>query len=182
MSEVAEPTAPTDGGKVRAGGLVIREIPFVAILVLTVLGVGYVAMTRHAIPFYWQGLAVFIAVVAIAIGWRRAETAGERWHVIWTQCLHWGAFLVVMNLVFLPSVQAITNADATSLTILLLLALGTFTAGVHTPSWHMCFNGVVMALSVPAIAWLDQSALLMTLGVLVVLSIAVALTWRRFKG
>lgn len=182
MADVAEPTGTPDSGKGRAGGLVIREIPFVAILLLTVLGVGYVAMTRHAIPFYWQGLALFIAVVAIIIGWRRADTAKGRWHVVWTQCLHWGAFLVVMNLVFLPSVQAITNADATSLTILLLLALGTFTAGVHIPSWHMCFNGVVMALSVPAIAWLDQSALLLTLGVLVVISIAVALTWRRFKG
>src|SRR5258708_35991914 len=70
---------------------------------------------------------------------------------------HWLAFLVGMNLVFLPSVQNMLNADATGLAILLLLALGTFIAGVHMPSWKMCALGLVMACFVPAIACLEAA-------------------------
>jgi hypothetical protein len=84
-----------------------------------------------------------------------------------------------MNLVLLPSVQAIANSDYTSLTIMLLLALGTFIAGVHIGSWRMGANGVIMALSVPAIAWLDQSALLVTLIAIVVAGLTAAFFWWR---
>jgi hypothetical protein len=41
---------------------------------------------------------------------------------------------------------------------LTVLALGTFTAGIHIASWCICLVGVVLALGVPAIAWLEQSA------------------------
>jgi hypothetical protein len=43
------------------------------------------------------------------------------------------------------------------------LALGTFTAGVHVLSWQVCLLGVVMALAVPAIAWIEESALIFVL-------------------
>jgi hypothetical protein len=97
--------------------------------------------------------------------------------LIWTQALHWLAFLIVMNLVLLTGVQTMLNADAMGLAILMLLALGTFVAGVHTRTWEVCALGAVMALSVPAIAWIEQSALLLLLGAGVVLAIGVTLWW-----
>ncbi len=54
-----------------------------------------------------------------------------------------------MNIVLLPDVQRMLTAPATGLTLLMLLALGTFVAGVHV-SWHICALGIVMALFVPA--------------------------------
>jgi hypothetical protein len=66
------------------------------------------------------------------------------------------------------------NADATSLAILTLLALGTFTAGVHILSWQICLLGVVMAVGVPASAWLERSALLLGVGALALLGIGLA--------
>jgi hypothetical protein len=36
------------------------------------------------------------------------------------------------------------NADATGLAILLLLALGTFVAGVHSLFWQTCVLGLVL--------------------------------------
>jgi len=83
--------------------------------------------------------------------------------------------------VFLPSMQAILNADATSLIVLFLLALGAFTSGVHTDSPLLCANGLLMALAVPAIAWLDQSALLITLILAVVVAAAAAVFWMRYR-
>jgi hypothetical protein len=66
------------------------------------------------------------------------------------------------------------NADATSLAILTLLALGTFTAGVHILAWQICLVGVVMAAGVPASAWLERSALLLSIGALAVVGIGLA--------
>ena len=69
--------------------------------------------------------------------------------LIWTQALHWLAFLVAMNSGLLPNVQNMLNSDATGLAILLLLALGTFVAGVHilvgrsafsASSWRFAFR------------------------------------------
>ncbi|MFG1379672.1 hypothetical protein [Xanthobacter autotrophicus] len=83
---------------------------------------------------------------------------------------------------FLPSVQAVADADSTSLVVLLLLALGTFVAGVHTASWRMGLNGVVMGLCVPAVAWLDQSALFVALVAVMVVVVAGLVLWARSRG
>ena len=93
---------------------------------------------------------------------------------MWTQALHWLAFLVAMNVMLLPNVQRMMNADATSLAILTLLALGTFTAGVHILSWQICLVGIVMAVGVPASAWLERSALLLSVSALALLGIGLA--------
>jgi hypothetical protein len=74
------------------------------------------------------------------------------------------------------------NADARALLILTLLALGTFTAGVHIMAWRTCVVGIILGLCVPAIAWLEQSTLLIMLIVVVLISIAVPLWWRDAKS
>ena len=157
----------------------LRILPYLAILVLTAGGAAYFSTTRNPITHYWDAVAVFIAVVCIATGWRHAAAEGRTWHLVWTQALHWLAFLVAMNIVFLPSVQALLNANSTSLFVLFQLALGTFVAGVHASSVKLCVNGAVMALMVPAIAWLDQSALMLTIVALILVAAAVILLWRR---
>lgn len=43
----------------------------------------------------------------------------------------------------------------------------------------MAANGVIMALGVPAIAWLDQSALLVTLIAIAVIGLTAAFFWWR---
>ena len=128
----------------------LRELPYLAILALTALGVAYVSMMRQPIVHYWDALAVFI-------------------------------FLVAMNMVFLPSVQSLLNSDSTSLLVLFQLALGTFVAGVHTASVKLSINGIVMALMVPAIAWLDRSALMLTIIATVVIAAAAIVLWRHFN-
>ncbi|MEP9347908.1 hypothetical protein [Xanthobacter sp. KR7-225] len=162
-------------------GFWLRELPYLAILLLTVGGVAYVSMERTPIVPFWELVAVASCATCIYSGWHDASDKDERWHLVWTQLLHWGAFLAAMNLVFLPSVQAVADADSTSLIVLLLLALGTFVAGVHTASWRMGLNGVVMGLCVPAVAWLDQSALFVALAALVIVAGGAGLMWAYLK-
>ncbi|MFG1263100.1 MULTISPECIES: hypothetical protein [Xanthobacter] len=159
----------------------LREGPYLAILALTVGGVAYVAMTRRPLVTFWEFVAVASCAVGIFAGWRRAALKEQRVRLVVTQLLHWGAFLAAMNLVFLPSVQAVADADSTSLIVLLLLALGSFVAGVHTQSWRMGLNGVFMALCVPAVAWLDQSALFVALVGAAAVAAAGFILWARLR-
>jgi hypothetical protein len=182
MSQSTKPDERTDPFDLPHGhGFWVNELPYLIILGLTLGGIGYSSMARQPLIGYWEFMAVLVAVVCVATGWHYATDAEKRWRLIWTQALHWGSFLVAMNLVLLPNVQSIGNTDFTSLAILLLLALGTFIAGVHIQSWRMGANGVIMALGVPAIAWLDQSALFVTLCMIAVAGIAVAFFWRRHQ-
>jgi hypothetical protein len=57
-------------------------------------------------------------------------------------------------------VQRLFNASAIGLAIFVLLTLGTFTAGVHILSWQVLLLGLIMALSIPAIAFIQTSALM----------------------
>jgi hypothetical protein len=156
----------------------IRELPFSLVLILTTVGVAYTSFSKQAITGYWEILAPLIALVCIGAGWESATDNAAKFRLIATQVLHWFAFLLVMNMLLLSSVQRIFNAQATGLAIFTLLALGTFTAGVQVLSWQVCLLGLIMALGIPAIAWIENSALLVVLIVGAVLGIVAVFWWR----
>jgi len=164
----------------RKGPLVsfwIRELPFSLVLILTLLGVAYTSFLKQPIMGYWELLAPVIGVVCVGSGWSSASDKNARLRSILTQALHWAAFLLVMNMILLPSVQRILSASATGLAVLVLLALGTFTAGVHVLSWQVCLLGIIMALCVPAAAWIEASALIIVLIAAAALGIGVVVWW-----
>jgi len=155
----------------------IRELPFSLVLILTLLGVAYTSLLKQPIMGYWELLAPVIGLVCVGSGWSSANNKNARLQLIWTQVLHWVAFLLVMSMILLPNVQRILNASATGLAVLTLLALGTFTAGVHVLSWQVCLLGIIMALCVPAAAWIEASALIVALISIAALGIGVVLWW-----
>src|SRR5215471_7878478 len=69
------------------------------------------------------------------------------------------------------------SANATGLAIFTLVSLGTFTAGVHLLSWQVCLLGLVMALGIPALAWVENSALFFLLVAAGVFGILAVLWW-----
>jgi len=155
----------------------IRELPFTLVLFLTIAGVAYTSFSKTPIVGYWEILAPIIALVCVGAGWQQARDRAGRTRLIVTQVLHWGAFLLVMNMLLLPSVQRLFTSTTTALAIFTLLALGTFTAGVQVLSWQIGLLGLIMALGIPAIAWIENSALLVVLIVGVVGGIIVVLWW-----
>jgi hypothetical protein len=155
----------------------IRELPFTLVLVLTLAGVAYTSFAKKPIVIYWEVLAPIIGIVCVSYGWAEAGDKAGRLRLIVTQVLHWVAFLVVMNMLLLSSVQRIFTATATGLAIFTLLALGTFTAGVQVLSWQVCLLGLIMALGIPAIAWIENSALLVVLVVAAVAGVAAVIWW-----
>jgi hypothetical protein len=155
----------------------IRELPFTVVLILTIAGVAYTSFSKQPIVAYWEILAPIIALVCVGAGWQEAGDKAGRLRLVVTQALHWGAFLLVMNMLLLSSVQRIFTAQATALAIFTLLALGTFTAGIQVLSWQVCLLGLIMALGIPAIAWIENSALLVVLIVGAVIGVGAVLWW-----
>jgi hypothetical protein len=173
----AKNAAPGGVHKLRHVNFWIRELPFSLVLVLTLIGVAYTSFSKQPITGYWEILAPLIALVCVGTGWRNAADASARAELIGKQIMHWIAFLLVMNLMLLPSVQRDFSSQATGLAIFTLLALGTFTAGVHVLSWQVCLLGLIMALGIPAIAWVENSALIFVLVAGVVIGISVVIAW-----
>ena len=135
----------------RKARLGLRRLPYIAVLALTILGVAYTGVLHQPLFGYWEFLAVVTGFVCVTIGWLHTDESKARFRLVWTQALHWLAFLVAMKMVLLPDVQAMLPAPAVGLALLMLLALGTFVAGVHV-SWQICVLGLVMAFCVRAIA------------------------------
>ena len=161
----------------RLARLWLRELPYIVVLVLTIFGVAYTSVSHQPLVGYWQFLAVAVGLVCVTTGWLHIHDPKARLRMVWTQALHWIAFLVAMNIVLLANVQLTLTATSTGLTLLMLLALGTFVAGVHV-SWQICVLGLIMGLLVPAIAWLTQSALLLLLSLVAILGLVMTFWWR----
>ncbi len=159
----------------------IRELPFSIVLILTLLGVAYISFSKKPITGYWEILAPLIALICVGYGWQGAPDTRARLWLIAKQVLHWLAFLVVMNIMLLESVQRLFTAGTTGITIFTLLALGTFTAGVQVLSWQVCLLGLIMALGIPAIAWVENSAFIFALLAAVIFGIGAVLWWH-FRG
>jgi hypothetical protein len=154
--------------------LVRRQLPFLAILALAIAGVAYTNMSQRPLVGYWEFLAVVMGLVCVVTQWSELEDKQARFQLMWTQVLHWLAVLVTMNIMLFSSVQQLLPTLATSLVLLILLALGTFLAGVHLLSLQIGFLGLALALAVPAISWVKQSALFLILAVVFLVGLAMA--------
>ncbi len=163
----------------RKAGFLRRKLPFVALLVLAIVGVAYTNISQQPLAGYWEFLAIATGVVCVVTQWPSARDKQPRLRLIITQALHWAAILVTMNIVLLSGVQSLLPAPATSLVLLTLLALGTFLAGVNFLSLEICFLGLAMAVAVPAIAWLKQSALFLLLAAVLVIGLGMTFWPRR---
>ncbi len=158
----------------------LRELPYLIVLVLTLIGVGMTTVSRAPPVGYWEFMALVLCVSVIATAWAEMVGGKARFRLILTQALHWTSFLIAMNMTLLPSVQRLLNPEATGVAVLLLLALGAVTAGINILSWQIAFIGVVLAISVPLKAWLQQGAVVVVLGLVVALAgLGVVYSWHR---
>ena len=95
----------------------LRELPYIVVLALTIFGVAYTSVSHQPLVGYWQFLAVAVGLVCVATGWLHIDDPKARFRMVWTQALHWLAFLVAMNIVLLTNVQLTLTATATGLTL-----------------------------------------------------------------
>jgi hypothetical protein len=158
-----------------------------AMVIGGLLGIGFTSIAGPGsdVPgsnVFWVWLALVPAYLLACIweGWSHAKASGQRRRLVVTQALHWLAFLIAMYVLLLPQVRGVLNDNAVGLALLTLLAMGTFIAGVHAWSVPVCVTGVLLALAVPALAWVDANIVLLLTGVLLVALVAAGvLIYRR---
>lgn len=142
------------------------DLPYIIMLSMAVLGIGIVTFTGQPVAFYWEFLTPVYCAICIYVGWRHAETTHERTRLVWTQILHWAAFLVGMLLIYSGPLRQLIDVNAAGLTLMVLLAVATFVAGVHAVAWQICAVGIILALFVPAVAIIQRSSLFILVTIL----------------
>jgi len=157
---------------------VLDNLPFVAIIVLGLVGSGWTSISRTPTARYWAIVTPLIAVICVVAGWRHT-VKGERMQMVVTQALQWVAVLIAMYLLTISTVEQSLSANATGLMLLTVLALGVFVSGLDLGSWKLCVTGAFLAVSVPAIAWIQHAALLLLLVGLALIALLFLYWWLR---
>jgi hypothetical protein len=160
------------------------DLPYIVMLLAAVLGIGMATFTGEMTPIYWEILTPLYAVTCIHMGWRQTEDREARVRLVWTQAAHWLAVLVAMYVIYLPRVQDVMNNNAAGITLMTILALATVLAGIHASTWQISAVGLVLAISIPIVAWIQQSALILTIVSVVlvfVLLVGASLWWTTHK-
>jgi len=149
------PEAALGGLNMRA--FLIREWPYLLVLILALFGVAYTSFSKTPITIYWIILAPCIGVICVITRWLDAESREQRLRLIWTQALHWAAVLVAMHLMFVADVSRMMNADASALAALTILALGTLPPGSISRPGAFVWSGSCWHLeSRPSHGWSNR--------------------------
>src|SRR5664279_1741478 len=154
--------------------VLIRNWPYFTMLILAVFGVALTSFARPAVTTFWLILCPLFGIICVAARWREVDGREAQWLLIRQQVIHWLAIMFAISLVFVSEVKQMMNADASALMVMTILALGTFIAGNYSSGgWRISLVGFQLAFGVPAVAWLEQSTLLLVLvgGVLIGLAV-----------
>jgi len=159
----------------------IDDLPYVAIIVLGLIGISWTSLAQTSSTAYWVYVTPIIAVVCIIAGWRHAPS-GERVAMVVIQVLQWAAVLIAMYLITTTNAQQSLEANATGLMLLTLLALGVFVSGLNVRSWKLCVTGAFLAVGVPMVAWVERAALLLLLIGIALIGLLILFWWLRERS
>jgi hypothetical protein len=143
--------------------LLIQHIPYAILYVVALI---LVAMTGHdaaGTSTYWQIFIGLVALVSIVAGWRFAGTANDpRWMYLLKQVLHWGALVLVIQLLYTHNLQAFLNDEQDGFVTIYVLGLTAILSGIYL-DWRMALFGIFLLLSGVGMAWIDDNAMLISL-------------------
>ena len=152
-------------------GVVMFALAFVGIAASDVSGGGS--------QTYWSMLAIAFGVICLALDWVHEPRGTAWWKAALRTALHWLGVLVAIELVYIfISTGRLTNAD-TGLLNGTILALGTFTSGVHT-NWRVAVIGAALGLGTAAVAYVEQY--LWVLFALALLALGIIVAVARIRG
>jgi hypothetical protein len=165
VSKVTAGVAPAPPPRHPALRWLLHDVPYITLLLLALVGVIF------RLPLvYWVVLTPVFGIISISTGWHHFPTREARLELVYRLALSWCALLLAIYLLFSNGVQGVLNANANSLAMLTLLALGTFITGVEAREWRICAVGGVLFLAVPGLGWLDQSPLLLAAATVIVIA------------
>jgi len=124
-----------------------RRIVFIALVALSVIGIGVMDFSEKFALWYWLSMAPIFAGASLALTWKTAHqhdaTAGRH---IRRQLFHWLVLVVALLLVFLMQKYGTLAPGSAGLMALLMLAITCLLAGVHF-EWRMAVLGGILTMT-----------------------------------
>ncbi len=160
--------------------LFVNEALLGVMLALCFIGVAYTNFASERSYRYWMWLVPVFALVAMISEWsryRKHEIDG--YHYVLQQILHWSAVFVAMKVVFLLHDIGRFNNDVTALSLMMLMSLSTFLAGVYV-GWRFIALGLFIGLATVLVAGLEAYIWVLIPVAIAIVAIAVLVAWREF--
>ena len=166
----------------RTGGRPWRHIADLvvggAMLALSFIGIAASDVSRGS-QTYWTILTIGFGLAAFGLQWIHAGPGFLRTRSALAMAVHWLGVLAAVELVYLfIAAGRLTNAD-TGLLNGVVLALGTYLAGVHG-GWRLAVIGIAIGLATAAVAYLEQY--LWVLFGLAILALAAVFLVNRYRS
>ncbi|MCC7221343.1 MAG: hypothetical protein IT490_11535 [Candidatus Contendobacter sp.] len=150
MSESAPLPAPTKSRLLRRL-FSLRDIGFYLMIALAWIGAIYSTFSIENSRWYWQWMIPTFGLICIMTQWNNVEpTLKTRLIMAGRQILHWGAVLLMVQLVFMASgsdqyLDALDDRQA-SFILIFSMTLSTFLAGIYF-DWRLCVVAVFLIMS-----------------------------------
>jgi hypothetical protein len=134
---------------------IVEAIAAIVMLALAFSAIAASDVSAAGTHLYWSILVVAFALMAFAVErMHSGNPLGDPRSAL-TIVLHWLGVLVAVQLVYLlVSTGRMANAD-TGLTCGVVLALGSFTAGVHG-NWRFIVMGVALGIATTGVAFFEE--------------------------
>lgn len=178
MSGTPMDIEPQPTGK---AGFWAAQAPYIVMLLMVFAGMVLTSLSPGASAIYWQITALVFAGICIVSEWGTHAYKSEKFGMAARQALHWLVIIVAMRALFYHDVMSAMTPMALGLAVLGLLAIGTLLAGVHLVSWQIGLVGILLALSLPGVLWLERISLLLTAAAITIAAIAAVYFWQKRK-
>lgn len=157
----------------------LRLAGTLVIVVMSVVGIGFIDVkSQHAFT-YWSTLVVVSGVISMGLAAIRHRGQGGMAGMVARQGFHWlGLFMALAMLRYLYSTGYV-EAEAAAVFAIILLTLTTWLAGIH---FDPMFLGVAVLLALVAYLNTIVERYLVFLVLVLVVVIAVILMWRRGRS
>ncbi|WP_462321385.1 hypothetical protein [Halochromatium sp.] len=157
------------------------SLPYLALYIASIVLTAMTDADPERATELWKLFMPFVALVSLIGGWHGSgEGTREKAVYIGKQVLYWGAVLVVINLLFMGDTPHFLNAESQGFVVAYVLGLSALLSGIYI-DWKMSVFGAFLILSTIGIAFLDDNAMLISVGGVAVAGIAVTLMLRRRK-
>jgi hypothetical protein len=169
---------PASGSRIDSWRPMFDVIAGGAMFVLAFIGIAASDVSTRS-QTYWSLLAIVFGLICLGLDWVHEPRGTQWWKAAFRTALHWFGVLLAIELVYmLIAAGRLTNAD-TGLMNGTLLALGTFTSGVHT-NWRVAVIGAALGLGTAAVGYVEQYLWILFVLALAALGLIIAVA--RMRG
>ena len=139
----------------------IVNVPYVVLYAISIWLVGLTNSDEARAAEYWQLFIPLVGLVSTLGGWRYAGLGGvPKALYLFKQVLHWGALLIVINLLFMDSMLQFLNAEDHGFVVIYLLGLAAILSGIYL-DWKMAVFGAFLVASAIGLGYIEDNLMMM---------------------